>query len=116
MVGLIPPGAFKIKKEKKISYDCCFPTGPISYKFKIKFKVKIKFNSIQDLGIQLFLEIKKLYDLFNCQTTKNLISFWSSEITLNFLTWIGLKLILILKEKNGPVVFWMQNSLIIPRS
>ena len=44
----------------------------------------------------MVLEIK-LDICFSYQTTKNLISIWRPKITLNILTWIGLKLILILK-------------------
>ena len=52
---------------------------------------------IQVLVFQLVPEIKSDTFFFSYPTTKNLTSIWSSRITLIILTWIGLKLILILE-------------------
>ena len=59
-------------------------------------KSKPTSNLFRLWGFSWFWKLRVMH-FFNYQTTKNLISIWSYKITCNFLTWIGLKLILILK-------------------
>ena len=75
-------------------YVCVAKTwGQFHKTLKLILKSKST-STIQALGFHLVLEIKRDTVFL---VTKKLISIWSSKTTINILTWLGLKFILILK-------------------